>query len=111
MNTPASVPDIRALRNAFRSVYDPEFGVSIEDLGLIYGIRIEEGVVLVSMTLTSMYCPAGDVIVNGVKAAAEAVSGVIRAEVDLVWEPLWTPELLSPEARKTLGWDEPRIEE
>lgn len=110
MNCHPSAPDEQTLRNAFRSVYDPEFGVSIEDLGLIYGVRIEEGVVFVSMTLTSMYCPAGDVIVNGVKAAAEAVPGVVRAEVDLVWEPLWTPELLSREARRTLGWEVPQTD-
>ena len=110
MNIAVPAPDIPTLREAFKTVYDPEFGVSIEDLGLIYDIRIEAGVVFVTMTLTSMYCPAGDVIVNGVRAAAEAVSGVARAEVELVWDPLWTPDRLTPEARRLLGWDEPRAD-
>lgn len=107
----SSAPDVPALRAAFKTVYDPEFGVSIQDLGLIYDIQVEDGAALVNMTLTSMYCPAGEVILAGVKAAAEAVPGISRAEVTLVWEPLWTPERLSPEARAQLGWDEPRIEE
>lgn len=111
MNTTATPsPEIQAIRDAFKTVYDPEFGVSVEDLGLIYDIRLVEGIAFVEMTLTSMYCPAGDVILAGVKAAAEAVPGVVQAEVELVWDPLWTPERLSPEARDTLGWDRPRAE-
>ncbi len=102
----------QALRDAFTRVYDPEFGVSIQDLGLIYEVTVDDaGKVVVVMTLTSMYCPAGDVILAGVKAAAEGVPGVAEAEVRLVWDPLWTPELLSPAAREQLGWDEVRVEE
>ncbi|MFH1500223.1 MAG: metal-sulfur cluster assembly factor [Verrucomicrobiota bacterium] len=104
-------PTVEALREAFTRVYDPEFGVSIEDLGLIYGIDIDGGRVSVTMTLTSFYCPAGEVILAGVKSAAEAVPGVSEADVRLVWEPSWTPALLSPAAREHLGWDETRIEE
>lgn len=106
------LPDEAALRHAFTKVYDPEFGVSVEDLGLIYEIDVgADGEVLVTMTLTSMYCPAGDVITAGVKSAAEALPGVSRAEVKLVFDPVWTPEMLSAEARRALGWDEPRVEE
>lgn len=111
MNTTSASPDVLTLRDAFKKVYDPEFGVSIEDLGLIYDLRVEDGIVFVAMTLTSMYCPAGEVILAGIKSAAEAVPGVIRAEVNLVWEPTWTPERLSAEARMLLGWNEPRINE
>lgn len=112
MNTPETHPLVPALLEAFGRVYDPEFGVSIRDLGLIYGIVVDEaGEVIVTMTLTSMYCPAGDVIVDGIRSAAEAVPGVNRARVDLVWEPLWGPERLSPEARAQLGWDQPRVAE
>ncbi len=112
MNTPLIHARQAALREAFAQVYDPEFGVSIQDLGLIYATEIgEDGGVTVVMTLTSMYCPAGDVILAGVKAAAESVPGVAWAEVRLVWEPLWTPDLLSPAGRKQLGWDQPRVDE
>lgn len=107
MNAEIQTVTRAALREAFERVYDPEFGVSIQDLGLIYETILEDdGVVTVVMTLTSMYCPAGDVIVDGVKAAAEGVAEITRADVKLVWDPLWTPELLSPAAREQLGWDE-----
>ncbi len=97
---------VAALHEACRFVYDPEFGVSIADLGLIYNITVDaEGAVVVTMTLTSMYCPAGEVILSGVQAALEVVPGVSRVRVDLVWDPLWTPERLSPYAREFLGWD------
>jgi metal-sulfur cluster biosynthetic enzyme len=100
-------PELRAaLTDAFCHVYDPEFGASIQDLGLIYDLAIDEsGGVTVTMTLTSMYCPAGEVILGGIKAAAEGVPGVASAQVNLVWEPAWTPELLTPAARLQLGWD------
>jgi metal-sulfur cluster biosynthetic enzyme len=97
---------VAALHEACRFVYDPEFGVSIADLGLIYGITADvEGAVVVTMTLTSMYCPAGDVILSGVQAALQGIPGVSQVRVDLVWDPLWTPERLSPSAREFLGWD------
>lgn len=98
------------LRDAFRHVHDPEFGVSVEDLGLIYDLRLEGDQAHVTMTLTSMYCPAGDVILAGVRSAAEAVPGVAHARVDLVWDPLWTPARLSAHARRQLGWDEARVD-
>ena len=111
LEQPAEHPLIPALLDACGGVYDPEFGVSVRDLGLIYGVAVgEDGAVTVTMTLTSMYCPAGDVITSGVKAAVEAVSGVSAARVDLVWEPTWTPDLLSPAARVQLGWDGARID-
>ena len=110
MNTTAPHPLVPALLEAFGQVYDPEFGVSSRDLGRIYYIAGDESAaVLVKMTLTSMYCPAGDVILEGVRSAAERVPGVASARVDLVWEPLWTPEMLSPQAREQLGWDRPRV--
>lgn len=112
MNTSENNPLVATVLEACGRVYDPEFGVSVRDLGLIYDVASdEEGAVLVTMTLTSMYCPAGDVITEGVKSAAEALPGVASARVELVWEPLWTPERLSPAAREQLGWDEARTRE
>lgn len=105
MNT----PNLSALRTALTTVNDPEFGVNIVDLGLIYDVEINGSDVKVTMTLTSMYCPAGNVIMDGVRSAIERVPGVGRATVNLVWEPVWTPERLSPAARTHLGWDQPMI--
>lgn len=107
MNTSAKERPVvteEMLHDAFRRLYDPEFGVSIEDLGLIYDIRIDGGKVSIGMTLTTMSCPAGQVIMDGVKAAAEAVPGVESVEVRLIWDPPWSPEMLSDAAREQLGW-------
>lgn len=97
--------DEDTVRAALRRVYDPEFGVSVEDLGLIYDVRIAGEHVAIAMTLTSMYCPAGQVMTNGVHAAVAALPGVASVEVTLVWEPTWSPEMLSVSARQQLGWD------
>ena len=105
MNSSETHPLVAPILQALTQVYDPEFGISIYDLGLIYDVSVNEAATaVIKMTLTSMYCPAGDVITVGAQRAAESVPGIRRAQVDLVWEPLWTPELLTPHARTQLGW-------
>jgi len=106
MNSSTNPSLITCLQTAFRQVFDPEFGVSIQDLGLIYNIAANaDGAVFITMSLTSRYCPAGDVILFGIQSAAEAVTGVTSVQIELVWEPEWTPERLSPAARSQLGWE------
>jgi metal-sulfur cluster biosynthetic enzyme len=109
MNT-SPLPTLADIEAAIARVADPEFGLSIVDLGLVYDLRVEGNEVQVTMTLTSFYCPAGEVILGGVKAAAESVPGVSRATVQLTWEPPWTPDCLTPAGRAQLGWDTPRVE-
>lgn len=92
------------VRAACARVYDPEFGLSIEDLGLIYDITVTGDAVAIAMTLTTPTCPAGEVIVNGIRAAVEAVPGVAQVDVQLVWDPVWTPEMVSARGREQLGW-------
>ena len=94
-----------AVSEALYHVHDPEFGINLMDLGLIYGITVKDGVAHIAMTLTSVSCPAGQVLLDGVQCAAESVPGISRAEVALVWDPPWHPEMLSPAARETLGWE------
>jgi metal-sulfur cluster biosynthetic enzyme len=97
--TPANI------RAACATVHDPEFGLSIEDLGLIYDASIDaEGGVVIAMTLTSPYCPAGDVIVGAVTAVVAAIAGVTTVDVRLVWEPAWTPDRVTLQGREYLGW-------
>lgn len=93
------------VREALRTVEDPEAGMSIVDLGLVYGIRIEAGKVQVDMTMTSPACPVAPYIVDESAAAIRAVapSGT-DVQVDLVWEPPWTPERMSPDAQTRFGW-------
>ncbi|MCK4367648.1 MAG: metal-sulfur cluster assembly factor [Thermoplasmata archaeon] len=82
---------------------DPEIPVNIVDLGLVYGIEVSGGKVLVKMTLTAPGCPMHSVISEDAKNKVERIEDVEKAEVEIVWEPLWTPERMSPEAKKKLG--------
>lgn len=86
------------------TILDPEFGLSIVDLGLVYSVDCADGNVQVTMTLTTPTCPSGAWIHEGVRAALQRLPGVADARVALVFEPSWTPEMLSPHARRELGW-------
>jgi metal-sulfur cluster biosynthetic enzyme len=93
---------------ALKDCYDPEIPVNIVDLGLIYGVRFEPAPedkqdVTVDMTLTAQGCPAHVMIGEQVKARLEQLEGIRTAHVNVVWNPPWTPERLSPAARKQLG--------
>jgi len=98
--------------SALKSCYDPEIPVNIVDLGLIYGVRFTPATddkpddrqdVAVDMTLTAQGCPEHVNISMQVKSRLEQLPGVRNATVNVVWTPPWTPERLSPEARKQLG--------
>ena len=91
------------IRNALREVQDPELGVNIVDLGLVYDIEVDGPAARITMTLTSPGCPAGGQILSGAQKAAESVEGVDEAEVNLVWKPFWTPDRIDPEIRASLG--------
>ena len=93
---------------ALKDCYDPEIPVNIVDLGLIYNVRIqpapeEKQDVAIDMTLTAPGCPAHSMISEQVKSRLERIEAVRNAQVNVVWEPQWTPERLSPAARKQLG--------
>jgi len=87
-----------------KGVIDPELGLNIVDLGLVYDIDVEDGKATVTMTLTSPGCPAGGMIMSGAQEAAGKAEGVDEAEVKLVWKPFWTPERIDPEVRAALGF-------
>ena len=90
---------------ALREVYDPEIPVNIYDLGLIYRIDHDDmGVVEIDMTLTAPGCPVAQTFPGVVEAAVQNVEGVAAAEVELVWEPPWTPERMSEAAKLELGF-------
>ena len=97
----------RGIIRALRQVYDPEIPVNVYDLGLIYEIKVnEEHEVYVQMTLTAPNCPMADYVVEQVKQAVEDVPGVVSAQIDLVWEPIWDKSRMSEEALVELGLDE-----
>ena len=92
------------LRAALREVKDPELDMNIIDLGLVYDVEIDDGNVLVKMTLTSPGCPAGPMITNDVYKALRAIDGVKDVNVEIVWEPYWTPERIEPKIRAMMGF-------
>jgi metal-sulfur cluster biosynthetic enzyme len=98
-----------AVLEAIRPVQDPEIGLSIVELGLIYGHEHDpqSGVLKVQMTLTSQMCPVGPEIMAGVRMMAGQLPGVLHVEVELVWTPQWDPKLhCSEDAKAVLGiWD------
>jgi metal-sulfur cluster biosynthetic enzyme len=93
------------VREALRSVEDPEAGMNIVDLGLVYAIVVQPGRVLVEMTMTSPACPVGPYLVDEAAAAIRVLAAEgTEVRVDLVWEPPWTPERMSAQARSRFGW-------
>lgn len=87
-----------AILEVLKTVYDPEIPFNILDLGLIYGIEIEGSNVHIKMTLTAPHCPMSPVIVKDVKQKIEIMEGVNEADVELVWDPIWSPYMISKEA-------------
>ncbi len=102
----ASQPDgelYEAVIEALKEIYDPEIPVNIYDLGLIYNVEINNGHALVSMTLTTPHCPVAESMPGEVELRVGAVPGIGDAEVNLVWEPAWSPANMTDEARLELG--------
>ena len=93
---------VDGVMNALRNCYDPELPVNIVDLGLVYGVAIDEDNVKVRMTLTTMGCPAHAYLMHQVQTEVEKIPGVRTAEVEIVWDPPWTPDKMSPDAKKRL---------
>lgn len=92
------------VRENLRTVVDPELGVNIVDLGLIYGIEIEDKSVTVKLTLTSPACPLGAVIQSQTHMAVKKLPWVENVKVDLVWSPRWDPRTMASEdAKMELG--------
>ncbi|MFB6298469.1 MAG: 1,2-phenylacetyl-CoA epoxidase subunit PaaD [Salinirussus sp.] len=92
----------RAVWEALYAVEDPEMPVSIVDLGLIYGVEIEDGHVTVSMTLTYSGCPARELLLEDVERSVAAVDGVESAAVELVWSPNWSIDLVTEAGKESL---------
>jgi metal-sulfur cluster biosynthetic enzyme len=90
--------------NTLKGTLDPEVGISIVDMGLVYGISIDaKNNIEVKMTMTSQMCPVLNVILSDVQIRLESLPGVGKVKVDLVWEPPWTPDMMIDEYRLSLG--------
>ena len=88
---------------ALARVIDPELGANIVDLGMVYGAAMDGATAKVTMTFTSIGCPAIDMLVSDVRDAVGALPGVADVQVDIVWDPPWNKDRISPRGRKVLA--------
>lgn len=99
MSETPSLPDKEILLEALRDVIDPELGFNIVDLGLIYDVAIEDRTATVTMTMTTPGCPAQEYITSGVEQRLLEEGTLTGIFVDVVWEPRWSPRMMSPIAK------------
>lgn len=107
MGTGDTMPSENEVREALRSVDDPEVGMSIVDLGLVYRIDVTAERVRVEMTMTTQACPMADLITDNARRAVAALvpDGMgVGVDIELVWEPFWTPDMMSESTKQTFGW-------
>lgn len=105
MEAPAALPTEDRVREALRSVDDPEVGMNIVDLGLVYRVDVAPELVRVELTMTTPACPMGELITDNARSAvAAALPQNVGVDVVLVWDPPWTPDRMSESARQTFGW-------
>jgi metal-sulfur cluster biosynthetic enzyme len=105
MEIDRALPTEEAVREALRSVYDPEVGMSIVELGLVYRIDVARDRVHVEMTMTTPACPMGDLIGDNARRAVGAIlPDGVYVDIELVWQPPWTPDLMSESAKQIFGW-------
>jgi metal-sulfur cluster biosynthetic enzyme len=90
---------------ALKEVYDPELHYNIVDLGLVYDVNVKDGDVHIVMTLTTPACPIGPMIIAQIEEMVRILPGVKDVDVELTFDPMWSPELISEEARADLGLD------
>ncbi|MCE2464453.1 MAG: metal-sulfur cluster assembly factor [Dehalococcoidia bacterium] len=93
------------VRETLKNVYDPEIPVNVVDLGLIYDIQVSEGNVFVQMTLTAPGCGMGPMIAQQAEWAVSEIEGVEDVEVEMTFDPPWSPDLISEDGKKLLGLD------
>lgn len=95
------------VRTVLRQIVDPEVGINIVDLGLVYCVAVETACVRVALTMTSPACPLGEMMIEEARdALLAACPEHTEVVVELVWKPAWQPSMMSREARQTLGWQD-----
>lgn len=99
-----SSPQEIAVRDTLLRVIDPEVGINIVDLGLVYGLDVRDDFIGIDLTMTSPACPMGEMILEDLHGKIQRDFPDARVEVELVWEPPWDPEMMSDRAKSNLGW-------
>jgi metal-sulfur cluster biosynthetic enzyme len=100
----AATLDTDRVLEALKAVYDPELGINIVDLGLVYDVAITDGTVRVEYALTTMGCPIGPLIEQQMQAVLTQLPGVSEVDAEMVLRPPWSPEMMSEEAKAALGY-------
>ena len=101
----SALPDESAVYDALRQVDDPEAGMNIVELGLVYRVEASAGRIDVDMTMTTPACPVAELLVDQARDAIAAIAPVgTEVRVELVWDPLWDPSMMSGIAREHFGW-------
>ena len=103
LRMPDSMVEAEAWRQ-LEAVFDPELGVNLVDLGLVYEVAVDRDTVRVRMTLTTPGCPMSDSMPGAVERALSLIPGVSQVLVELVWDPRWEPEMMTDRAKRELGW-------
>lgn len=93
-------PVRKQIAECLRNVDDPELGINIVDLGLIYDLRFADGDLTITLTMTTPACPLSDYIKRNIRHVMNQVGGVERVHVDIVWHPPWSPEMMAPDVRR-----------
>jgi len=97
-------PTEAELLEALRRIIDPELGLNIVDLGLVYGVRVDDGRATVRMTTTTPACPIGAYLVDEIRWALFSLPGIVDVEIEVTYDPPWSPDRMSEEAKVLLGW-------
>lgn len=104
LETTPRTPSTGELWAQLCEVIDPEIGINIVDLGLVYDLEVDEATITVTMTMTTPACPLGPYLEEAVEAVLGPVAGARLVVVDITFDPPWTPEAITPEGRGQLGW-------
>jgi len=93
-------PVRKQIADILRHVDDPELGINVVDLGLVYDLQFEDGDLAVEITMTTPACPLSDYIKQGIRHVTGQVKQIDRVQIEIVWDPPWSPEMMDPEVRE-----------
>ena len=93
-------PVRKQIADILRHVDDPELGINIVDLGLIYGLRFEDGDLTIKLTMTTPACPLSDYIKRNIRHVIDRVKQIESVHIDIVWDPPWSPQMMDPDVRR-----------
>lgn len=93
-------PVRKQIADCLRHVDDPELGINIVDLGLVYDLRFDDGDLTIKLTMTTPACPLSSYIKKDLRRVMDQVGGIERVHIDIVWQPPWTPQMMDPEVRQ-----------